>query len=709
MSNHLIRHALLLSFAPCALILPLAAQGSDNCATPTVITGQGSFGFNNGSATTGTQGQNESLCDAFGTTGISNDVWFTWTANADGQATMTMCGGSSFDTKIAAYSGSGCPTSSALACDDDFCGVQSEIIFTVVNGDTYTLQVGNFPGATGGAGMFSLTIGSGPPACGNNTGPDVIVGDLTDVMNVAPLGGIDAIAIGTESCNIGTQVVNWIGGTNDHPVIRQNLYRYKIVDGAGRFEQVGMSWVKHGFASLQESLCCTCQPGGDGSHLGVGCADPYTAGLNGSQAALGPNWEVNAHTGVFAYPPSDPSHGNDSIYRLCQVALTDLEVTGSGNTTRFFGEGHYVTKDDAAAGNQNNNASWREMSVTGNSTNYNLELIGSTNRGRSAIHAWSQIDSGVGLQEVQVPGDGLIILGTRATDLGTGLWRYEYAVYNMNADRDVGYVAVPITPGVTVSNIGFHDVSYHDGDGPGNVNFTGTDWPSSQSSGVLTWACELEAQNPSANAIRWGTLYNFRYDADSPPTQGPITVGLWKSGSPPSVSAQGDVPGGRSTGSPFCFGDGAVVPCPCLNIGTSGHGCNNSAGTGGALLSGSGTPSVTSDTLHFTCSDELPNVLSILLQGDATIVPLNFGDGLRCTGGNLFRLFVHNAVGGVVSMPAPGDLSVSQRSATLGDSIPAGGTRYYQVYYRDPDLPFCPAPQGDAFNASGAVAITWGS
>ena len=36
-----------------------------------------------------------------------------------------------------------------------------------------------------------------------------------------------------------------------------------------------------------------------------------------------------------------------------------------------------------------------------------------------------------------------------------------------------------------------------------------------------------------------------------------------------------------------------------------------------------------------------------------------------------------------------------------------GTSRYYQVYYRDPNLAFCPAPTGDAFNVSNGVAITW--
>src|SRR5689334_14361061 len=41
-----------------------------------------------------------------------------------------------------------------------------------------------------------------------------------------------------------------------------------------------------------------------------------------------------------------------------------------------------------------------------------------------------------------------------------------------------------------------------------------------------------------------------------------------------------------NTFNPFCAGDGSPtgVPCPCSNFGTLGHGCNNSASTGGALL-----------------------------------------------------------------------------------------------------------------------------
>ena len=53
-------------------------------------------------------------------------------------------------------------------------------------------------------------------------------------------------------------------------------------------------------------------------------------------------------------------------------------------------------------------------------------------------------------------------------------------------------------------------------------------------------------------------------------------------------------------------------------------------------------------------------------------------------------------------------MSISSRSAALGDTIPTGAVRVYQVYYRDPNLNFCAAPTGNAFNVSTAIAVAWG-
>ena len=158
-------------------------------------------------------------------------------------------------------------------------------------------------------------------------------------------------------------------------------------------------------------------------------------------------------------------------------------------------------------------------------------------------------------------------------------------------------------------------------------------------------------------------------------------------------------------GNAFCSGDASVAPCPCSNHGAPGHGCDNSLATGGAKLAASGAASP--DTLVLDAVGVMPSALSIFLQGSAAVGATGFGDGLRCVGGNLLRLYVANASGGRVSAPGQGDPAISARSAVLGDPLLPGDVRYYQVYYRDSDAGFCPAPQGSTFNASNALSIRW--
>ena len=91
------------------------------------------------------------------------------------------------------------------------------------------------------------------------------------------------------------------------------------------------------------------------------------------------------------------------------------------------------------------------------------------------------------------------------------------------------------------------------------------------------------------------------------------------------------------------------------------------------------------------------------LQSDG----VSFGDGIRCAGGNLIRLYAKTAMQGSVSAPEASDLSISAQSAVRGDMLTPGLTRYYQVYYRDSDPSFCPTPQGDAWNVTNGVRVVW--
>jgi hypothetical protein len=166
--------------------------------------------------------------------------------------------------------------------------------------------------------------------------------------------------------------------------------------------------------------------------------------------------------------------------------------------------------------------------------------------------------------------------------------------------------------------------------------------------------------------------------------------------------------------SEFCFGDGSTAACPCgHNSVQFGHavlagGCANFAyyidpqNMHGAQLVGMGASQP--DTIHLTASSMLSTALNIYLQGDALAGNgVTFGDGIRCVSGQLLRIGVKTAVHGQSQYPGVGDLSVSAKSSALGAPIPVGAIRYYQTYYRDANLSFCPV----GFNVTSAVRVVW--
>jgi hypothetical protein len=157
-------------------------------------------------------------------------------------------------------------------------------------------------------------------------------------------------------------------------------------------------------------------------------------------------------------------------------------------------------------------------------------------------------------------------------------------------------------------------------------------------------------------------------------------------------------------------GVGGVIACPCGNAPAGmGRGCDNSAATGGAILTASGIAYLSTDNLVFTTSAEKPAATSIVLQGRGP-APGGFvyGQGVRCVGGWLKRLFVKTAMGGSITAPdfGTGDPTVSAISAARGDVIQPGQSRWYLVYYRDPTvLGGCPA--SSTFNATQTGRVDW--
>lgn len=377
---------------------------------------------------------------------------------------------------------------------------------------------------------------------GSASGPDVIVGDIYDPRRWGASGGITAYSLGTISCNLGTSPLLWQSWNNNHPVIGQSIYR---VDN-GIFDMIGIGWLKHGFAALTQNLCGACQNPGTQTLLGVNCSDPYSGFLNGDQSGVGPRWQVNASTGFFPYPHANPSYSG-SIARRTQVANDDWTSTGI-----FLAEAHYVTNDDAANGNHYNNVSYRRILV-GSAPNYSISLTGAftTQREKPAIQGWQDLDSGVKLEQIDVPENGTsfpgrMIFGTRVHDLGDGTYRYVYVLYNMNSDRSANAISFPSFPGVGANATDFHfnDPNYHSNDGVNSVTFDGTDWSFVYDDSSFGWDGPASSF-ANGNAVRWGTAYTYSFVSNRPPVRGEVEVSLFKAGPTTNVvTASTDIPCG---------------------------------------------------------------------------------------------------------------------------------------------------------------------
>jgi hypothetical protein len=389
-------------------------------------------------------------------------------------------------------------------------------------------------------------------------GPDIVVGDLPNMNQQGSAGTQVGLAVATTSCNNGDQPVDWFQLPNtDHPVIPQNFYR--MSGGANnddRFEQIGHSWMKHAFFALEDRVCDSCNLNGceTGSHLCPGCSDPYSAGLNGDQTGIGSRAWVNPFTGSFPSGANNHSgHNHDGVSHRIRVEASDLNTTLNTGAT-YFAEAQYIAPSEytwcqshPGQCNMYNNASYRQYSVSG-TTNFIFTPVSSTARTQPAIMAWAGTGATVNQVEPDPGNDGIWFIGYKVTGPNAGVWHYEYALYNENLDRAIQSFSVPVGPGVNISNVGFHAPPQEPGwpnDGTFNSQgYSSTPWVVAQDPSSITWSTETFGTNQNANAIRFGTLYNFRFDADQPPNPTDAIVGFFKTGLPIGVivKAPGDVP-----------------------------------------------------------------------------------------------------------------------------------------------------------------------
>ncbi|MEO8277701.1 MAG: hypothetical protein ABI639_15920 [Thermoanaerobaculia bacterium] len=426
------------------------------------------------------------------------------------------------------------------------------------------------------AGFAGTVLGFAPLHAQSPTvGPDVTVITLGSTSNLGAVGGIRAYSVGTTSCNVGNQNVNWCDETlgcagtgvnlnrTQHPVIAQNMYRLKD----GRFVQLGGSWLKHGFVSTNttDSTCqtghasCSSTPVG-GSMLGVGCTDTYGSGLNsgggstcgaGGPCRLGQRSEVNPTSGDFPMPYTNVDHPQTIDQRL-QVQENDVNPALNAGAL-YWVEGQYISDNDAKAGNGLNNASYRAVTV--GASPFNLTLSGATLREKTALFAWKAADAAVEIanQDFCTAPVERFEVARKVTVVDADTWHYEYVVRNMNSDHAARQFSVDFPDGTPIANVGFKDVDSHSGE-----PYSTTDWTSAVNTGTgtVSWSTETFAANNTANALRWATMYNFWFDADAAPATATPHIDLFKPVDPATANAGNDVA--------ICAGDSVQIGTAAL-------------------------------------------------------------------------------------------------------------------------------------------------
>jgi len=535
-----------------------AAQTGANAIANAPLINTGSYaGTTVGSTNDGTAG-----C---GGSATSPDVWFKFVATPEqvgGQVIFETCGATSYDSVLSIHTGATPATAAtnAISCNDDVCGLQSRLTLLPAAGVTYYIRVAGYTSLTGSYTLTARVPAVTPPIV-VAIGPDITIFELIDVANFTrtssggPVSGTYSFAVGTTSCNPGDYPAEWQRNTPLHPVIAQNMYRLS----GGRFEQIGQSFVKHGFLSLNNSQCGSCiSPPNGGDQLGINCSDPYGAGLNGSQSTLGPRSQINATTGEFAY--TGGFSGTGAIARRLQVPIGKIDNQPAG--TRYFVDAQYISQDDAQFNNGLNNSSFREMtaaSVAPSSGSITFTSFGDAlgyRKGKTALWAWKLADAAVKI----VNADYLVAnpksfnllpaslmastitarfqVASKVTANGDGTFHYEYVISNVNADRSAGKFILPMPAGATVTNVGFAAPLSHTGEPYSNAA-----WTSSRVGDTLVFSTQDFAVNANANAVRWSTAYTFRFDANVAATTGDATIGLFKPGTQSTVAVIGiDVP-----------------------------------------------------------------------------------------------------------------------------------------------------------------------
>lgn len=165
------------------------------------------------------------------------DVVYRYTAISTGYLTVSLCG-SGYDTALGIYDSA----QNNLVCNDDFCGLQSEINFSATSGQTYYFVVDGF---STNCGSYIINVTPPPPGCDPSCPP----GSLVE---------------GEPPCGPGYQD-HWNGGCNSTPNVFGEIFAdCPVVCGmSGTFDGStrDTDWFEcYGTGGVMTATCCASFP-----------------------------------------------------------------------------------------------------------------------------------------------------------------------------------------------------------------------------------------------------------------------------------------------------------------------------------------------------------------------------------------------------------------------------------------------------------------
>jgi hypothetical protein len=354
-----------------------------------------------------------------------------------------------------------------------------------------------------------------------------------------------------------------------HPYINGAVYR---INDQGRLDQLALSWTKHGWSAASGGQAAVagafgsdkcglaglaCLDLSTDNQLEANCADTYGAGLNADKFWLGPRHEISARGGRFtpgwnhvgSYFDTYSSSGNNDLlvsggtgdgarsynpsggtiqgWKLNLVRKDELNAANIGTNGRLLMESYYVVNGDEY---KLNNVAHRVFSVTQPAT-AGAYTAASFNFASRQIWGPASLQWGEVKSQGTPSTDGEVYVSSRAVNLGGGQWRYEYAVFNLDLDREIDRFEVPVPSFATKSNFGVW-VPRHVWPGYDTAPWTAS-YDAVKKAVVWTPATVVQPANPTTmvplpmpagtvikpNTIRYHNMFTFWFDSNLSPTE----------------------------------------------------------------------------------------------------------------------------------------------------------------------------------------------